>query len=111
MTASRDHPAPFVIAHWTGRESRALREAKRMTIVEFASRLGISDRMISKWEFGGATVRPRPMNQAALDTFLLLSDYAEKARFAQLLDEANRQLYESRTGTTAANTAVVVTEE
>ena len=56
------------VPYWSGREVRALREARRMSVREFAAHLGISDRMVSKWEAGGDTIRPRPLNQAALDT-------------------------------------------
>lgn len=76
----------LVIARWTGEETRALREATRMTILEFAGRLGVSDRMISKWEAGGANIRPRPVNQAALDRLLRRADHGEQTRFALLLD-------------------------
>lgn len=56
------------IRRWTGREARALREATRMSVREFAAHLGVSDRTVSKWEAGGVT--PRPDMQAALDTAL-----------------------------------------
>ncbi|NUS44481.1 MAG: SUMF1/EgtB/PvdO family nonheme iron enzyme [Mycobacteriaceae bacterium] len=78
------------IRRWSGRETRALREAKRMSICEFADRLGVSDRMISKWEAGGGNIHPRPVNQAALDTFLGQSSPEVKARFALLIGDAVR---------------------
>ena len=61
------------VPYWSGREVRALREARRMSVREFAAHLGISDRMVSKWEAGGDTIRPRPLNQAALDTSLSMA--------------------------------------
>src|SRR5262245_23402082 len=69
---------------WTGREVRALREARRMSVREFAAHLGVSDRMVSKWEAGGLTIRPRPVNQAALDTSLARASSEVRARFADL---------------------------
>jgi transcriptional regulator with XRE-family HTH domain len=33
---------------WTGREVRALREARRTSVREIAAHLGVSDRMVSK---------------------------------------------------------------
>jgi transcriptional regulator with XRE-family HTH domain len=45
-------PVRDVVTTWTGVESRALREALRLSVREFAARLGVSDRMVSKW---GAT--------------------------------------------------------
>jgi formylglycine-generating enzyme required for sulfatase activity len=55
-----------------------------MSIREFAAHLGVSERMISKWEAAGAEIRPRPINQAALDTCLSRSDPDTQARFAHL---------------------------
>ncbi|MEV4384136.1 helix-turn-helix domain-containing protein [Micromonospora sp. NPDC049580] len=55
---------------WTGRETRALRQALRMSIRDFAENLGVSERTVSKWEAGREAVRPRPEMQAALDTVL-----------------------------------------
>ncbi|MDA8369059.1 MAG: SUMF1/EgtB/PvdO family nonheme iron enzyme [Nocardiopsaceae bacterium] len=72
---------------WSGWEVRALREAKRMSLRAFAAHLGVSDRMISKWEAGGETIHPRPVNQAALDTSLAQSDPDVQARFALLIGD------------------------
>jgi formylglycine-generating enzyme required for sulfatase activity len=72
------------VQRWSGVEVRALREAKRMTIVEFAAHLGVSERMISKWEAGRENIRPRPVNQSALDTVLTRCDPDTQARFAHL---------------------------
>lgn len=66
---------------WSGREVRALRDAKRMSLREFAAHLGVSDRMVSKWEAKGDAIHPRPVNQAALDTSLATSTADERARF------------------------------
>ncbi|WP_337588093.1 helix-turn-helix domain-containing protein [Micromonospora lupini] len=55
---------------WTGRETRALRQALRMSIRDFAENLGVSERTVSKWEAGREAVHPRPEMQAALDTML-----------------------------------------
>lgn len=76
------HPIPpQSIPQWSGREVRALREARRMSVREFAAHLGVSDRVVSKWEAGGGAIRPRPLNQAALDTSLAMASPAEKSRF------------------------------
>ncbi len=68
---------------WTGAEVRALRLARRMSLVEFAAHLGVDDRLVSKWEAGGAKVRPRPVNQAALDTSLSRLTNDERLRFTE----------------------------
>jgi transcriptional regulator with XRE-family HTH domain len=76
------------VQSWSGVEVRALREAKRMSIREFAAHLGVSERMISKWEAGRENIRPRPVNQAALDTCLSRSDPDTQARFAFLTGDS-----------------------
>ena len=76
------------VQQWSGVEVRALREAKRMSIREFAAHLGISERMVSKWEAGRETIHPRPVNQAALDTCLSRSDPDARARFAFLTGDS-----------------------
>lgn len=57
-----------------------------MSIRDFAAHLGVSDRMVSKWEAGGSNIHPRPVNQAALDTSLARSGSDAQARFGALLE-------------------------
>lgn len=76
------------VQRWTGVEVRAIREAKRMSIREFAAHLGVSERMISKWEAGRENIRPRPVNQAALDTALARCDPDTQARFSFLTGDS-----------------------
>lgn len=61
-----------------------------MSLREFAAHLGVSDRMVSKWEAKGEAIHPRPVNQAALDTSLATSTADERARFEVFLDSAVR---------------------
>jgi formylglycine-generating enzyme required for sulfatase activity len=56
-----------------------------MSVRRFAEHLGVSDRMVSKWEAGGEGIRPRPLNQEALDTSLAMASPEEKRRFADLV--------------------------
>lgn len=56
-----------------------------MSLREFASHLGISDRMVSKWEAGSERIYPRPVNQEALDTSLAKCSDEVQTRFALLL--------------------------
>lgn len=72
---------------WSGREVRALREAKRMSIRTFAATLGVSERMVSKWEKGATGIHPRPVNQSALDSLLAASSVEVHTRFSILIDE------------------------
>jgi transcriptional regulator with XRE-family HTH domain len=76
------------VQRWSGVEVRALRSAKRMSLREFAAHLGVSERMISKWEAGREAIHPRPVNQAALDTVLARCDPDTRARFVHLIGES-----------------------
>jgi formylglycine-generating enzyme required for sulfatase activity len=75
----------ITIRIWSGREIRALREAMRMSQRQFAARLGVSERMVTKWESGGEKMNPRPINQSALDSFLSDASPDDQARFQELL--------------------------
>ncbi|MFF7157893.1 multiprotein-bridging factor 1 family protein [Streptomyces sp. NPDC008139] len=57
----------------------------RMSIRDFAAHLGVSDRVISKWEAGGEDYTPRPDSQAVLDTALARSSDEIRARFTEAL--------------------------
>jgi len=56
-----------------------------MSLREFAVHLGVSDRMVSKWEAGAENIHPRPINQEALDTSLAKCSDEEETRFATSL--------------------------
>ncbi|WP_405094606.1 helix-turn-helix domain-containing protein [Micromonospora sp. NBC_01412] len=73
------------VQRWTGRETRALRHALRMSIRDFAAHLGVAERTVSKWEAGQETVCPRPEMQAALDTALGRASHKAVARFSTTL--------------------------
>ncbi|GAB3652137.1 hypothetical protein GCM10027589_09370 [Actinocorallia lasiicapitis] len=72
-----------IVRLWSGREVRALRVAMRLSQREFAGRMGVSERMIQKWESGGEKMHPRPINQDNLDTTLAAADDGAKARFVE----------------------------
>jgi hypothetical protein len=57
----------------------------RMSIRDFAAHLGVSDRVISKWEAGGEGYCPRPDSQAMLDTALGRATDEVRIRFAEAL--------------------------
>ena len=73
------------VVGWTGREIKALREARRLRVAAFAQQLGVSDRMVSKWEAGGERIRPRMANQRALDACRAMADADVRARFEALV--------------------------
>lgn len=70
-----------MLSEWTGFDAGALRRARRMSVREFAEHLGVSDRMVSKWESAGVRLRPRPLNQRVLDESLRRVDRVAYARF------------------------------
>lgn len=76
---------------WSGREVRALRESRRLSIREFALRIGVSERMVSRWEAGGENIRPRPINQEGLDSLLAAASEDERSRFDARLLSAKHQ--------------------
>lgn len=79
------------VQRWSGREARALREAKRMSVRTFASFLGVSGRTISFWEERGSAKFPSPDSQALLDTALARATAEECGRFRQALAPDQRQ--------------------
>ena len=50
---------------------------------DFAAHLGVSERMVAKWESGGDKINPRPVNQSALDTSLACAPPDVRARFEE----------------------------
>lgn len=70
------------VLRWTGREVSALRTALRVNGRDFAASVGVSHRMLVKWETG-ETQTIRAANQAALDTILATADRTVQERFAE----------------------------
>nr|WP_280922465.1 helix-turn-helix transcriptional regulator [Streptomyces iakyrus] len=82
LTTEVAHAAGY---EWTGREVKALREAVRMSPKEFAEKLRVSDRIVSRWEADGERATRRMVNQAALDTLLAKADKDSQGRFVGIL--------------------------
>ncbi|MCK9871868.1 HEAT repeat domain-containing protein [Nocardiopsis dassonvillei] len=74
-----------VVARWTGREARAFREAKRMSVREFAAHLGVNDAAVSNWERRGTQAKLRYDTQQLLDTDLARSGPEVADRFELIL--------------------------
>jgi 3-keto-L-gulonate-6-phosphate decarboxylase len=74
-----------VVARWSGLEARALREAKRMSVREFAAHLGINVGAVSTWEKRGARAQLRYETQQLLDTDLAKLDEDGLRRFVLIL--------------------------
>lgn len=106
MVVRQSGGSVVTVPKWSGRETRALREALRMSLRDFAVHLGISDRMVSKWEAGGANTSPRPVNQQALDTCLQRADAAAQQRFEALLHRVQSSTVQSSKQVPTPSTAV-----
>ncbi|MGH3776729.1 MAG: helix-turn-helix domain-containing protein [Pseudonocardiaceae bacterium] len=70
------------VSRWTGREAKLLRAALRLSVRDFAARLGIGVRTVNKWEARQADITPLPYMQEVLDTALAQASDEAKARFA-----------------------------
>ncbi|MFY1674083.1 helix-turn-helix domain-containing protein [Plantactinospora sp. WMMB334] len=75
----------LAVGLWTGQETRALREAMRMTVRVFAKYLGVTTATVSGWEHRDAPTPPRLSTQALLDQALKDADADAKTRFALIL--------------------------
>jgi transcriptional regulator with XRE-family HTH domain len=80
----------MTVDQWSGRETRLLRNALRLTVRTFAEDLGVCVRTVSKWEAVGADLTPRPELQAALDTMLRRSTEEDRERFHSVFRGAAR---------------------
>ncbi len=84
------------VREWTGKESRALREAFRLSQADWAAKLGAHERTVKHWEAGRSI---RPAYQAVLDTTLSLAPAEVVAAFRARLrpnkedDVDRRQLF------------------
>lgn len=86
-----DAAAHIPVSDWTANDIRALREARRMSVREFADHLGVSQRIVSRWEAATDASRPRPVNQAALDMSLRRADDDVRSRFLHYVAERRRR--------------------
>lgn len=81
-------PSPIGDERWTGRETRALREALRLSVRDFAAHLGVGTRTVANWESGRETICPRHEMQVALDTTLSRLTDDTRTRFTALVQSA-----------------------
>jgi hypothetical protein len=75
-----------IVDAWTGGRADALRQAFRMTIEDFADKLGLSPRAVAYWRQRPGMMQ-RPERQRILDTALERAPDAVKARFSMLVDQ------------------------
>ncbi|MGZ0147950.1 hypothetical protein ACXJJ3_12845 [Kribbella sp. WER1] len=76
---------------WTGGRVRAVRGALRMSGREFANRVGVSERMITRWE-ARQEIGARPVTLAALDQVFEEMTSRQLELYAQLIGEPDSQL-------------------
>ncbi|MFL4947517.1 NUDIX domain-containing protein [Streptomyces sp. MMS24-I31] len=74
-----------VVGTWTGRAACLLQQAMRMTHEEFAERLGVSDRTITRWHSAPEKPIHRSETQQILDTAYEQAGETVQRRFALLL--------------------------
>jgi transcriptional regulator with XRE-family HTH domain len=75
-----------IVGGWTGRKADALRQAFRMPIEQFASRIGVSTRTVAGWREHPNRI-PHMEMQEALDVVLENAADRVKALFATLLED------------------------
>lgn len=92
------------VKHWTGREAAILRKAMRMSIRDFATKLGVAVRTVNTWEARAETVSPLHDSQAILDTTLAQASEEERERFA--LGKREHEQGASATGSRTPATSV-----
>ncbi|MBI3685822.1 MAG: hypothetical protein HY241_00535 [Actinobacteria bacterium] len=80
MTELKDTLVATVVK-WSGREARALRQARRMSVRQFAAHLGFNDAAVSNWERRGEDARLRYQTQQILDTDLARAPQDVRDRF------------------------------
>jgi transcriptional regulator with XRE-family HTH domain len=67
----------------TGREAKLLRQALRLSVRDFAARLGVGIRTINRWEARQTGITQLPYMQQVLDTALAQASDEAKTRFAE----------------------------
>lgn len=94
---------------WTGFEAVALQEAMRLSVRQFAEKLGIDTTTINNWRTGLGTVRPRNKTQQILDTTLRLhADQHDRDRFEAIVAAGEAAWRASRNRRSTPTTEPVV---
>lgn len=79
---------------WTGAEAALLRTAMRLSVRDFAGKLGVAPRTVSYWEARGAAITPLPETQGILDMALDAATPAARQRFSSQITTAANELAE-----------------
>jgi transcriptional regulator with XRE-family HTH domain len=78
------------VQRWTGAEAKALRQAMRLSVRDFAEHVDVDRRTVNKWEARGSSITLLPDSQGLLDSALQLADEEVRARFAQAVQGNQR---------------------
>lgn len=81
---------------WTGAETKALRQAMRLSIRAFAAYLGVDARSVNKWEARDRSITLRPDTQSLMDTALSQAPEDAKTRFSQIMDSRGSQQHSNQ---------------
>lgn len=76
---------------WTGTQTKALRQAMRLSVRAFAEHLGVDARTVNNWEARGGTITLLPDTQALMDTALSRATEEVKTRFIQTVDSTKQE--------------------
>ena len=96
------------VERWTGREAAVLQECMRLSIRQFAQRLGVNAATVTKWRKGGAALKVSNELQQVLDATLGLLTPAERDAFqARCARQDSSDSVRMQKAATAAGFAVV----
>jgi len=73
------------VVRWTGRQTKALRQARRLSIRAFAEHLGVATGSVVNWERRGEAIRLRGETQEILDRDLSIAPDEVRNRFEAAL--------------------------
>ncbi|WP_284741831.1 orotidine 5'-phosphate decarboxylase / HUMPS family protein [Amycolatopsis sp. RTGN1] len=90
------------VVKWSGREARALRNARRMGVRQFAKHLGYTAAAVSYWEARGSDANLRQNTQEVLDADLALAPEDVRGRFEQALKADEDEMDSDTLGTSSS---------
>jgi transcriptional regulator with XRE-family HTH domain len=85
----------ITVQSWTGTETKALRQAMRLSIRAFAAYLGIDARTVNKWEARHTTITLRPHTQTLMDTALKQAAEDVQTRFTHIVRNSRQEQQEN----------------
>jgi hypothetical protein len=77
------------ITTWTGKETRALRRAMRLSVEAFAEVVDVAPRTVSYWESNGSRTKPSAFSQSLLDSVHAKLSPPQRVRFEVLVEDVH----------------------